>query len=565
MAAERASFEIQVMRDGRWSTETVAGDEQEARVIAKKFLANKKCEGARIVRNWTRSDGRMVENEVFSETRSVRDDGEVRIVPIDSAPDHCETPEDFYGPDGRNAVNRILRNYFEKVYITPTELMHTYKELKRVQDKDTLVPSAVDRVAGLQTRDGSKDARTRRDELFRTIDQISTRARRAETIALPKINGCFSAVLADIAGVSATEDPDFLAMVVLSRDLIDVRNWLGKLERLCKLAVAEGDPHCLSMLDGVIADVLGANVVQEILGWQPSLGQAIRRMVDLADGCMPHEKSEAGESLDMLNKLFSEGKLPVSRACLIDRVHRQIRSPNPLNRNDNSKELDEYARLIERLLLPGGFLSGPDTVEALTTRYTRMVEQGGASGRRAAIIAVMRAMPDRAAGAVYLSELARTDYAKEHAADIVAQFDLVFNARILGDLCARTLSPKDKLARATLAHRSVKSSPFPAEIKVKVADHIDSVVERYLVEEQVIEKLDHPDSHLRDRAVRLLQFCAAGILPEGKALSRARERILHLLRQPNFDAHFIDGIPDPIKAQKALRDFHHLLQRAGFG
>ena len=43
----------------------------------------------------------------------------------------------------------------------------------------------------------------------------------------------------------------------------------------------------------------------------------------------------------------------------------------------------------------------------------------------------------------------------------------------------------------------------------------------------------------------------------------ARKRIVKLLRQPNFDEHFIEGIEDPAKAEKALRDFHKLLVAGG--
>jgi hypothetical protein len=146
-----------------------------------------------------------------------------------------------------------------------------------------------------------------------------------------------------------------------------------------------------------------------------------------------------------------------------------------------------------------------------------------------------------------------------------AQFDLVLAARRLTELCLPALPAKERMQRATLAHRAMGASPYPANLKTKVAGHIDSVLERYLVEEKIIEKLDHQDSPLHDRAVRLVQFCAAGVLPEGKAMSRARSRILDLLRQPNFDAHFVEGITDPAAAQKALRDFHQLLIKAGFG
>jgi hypothetical protein len=565
MASKSASFEIQVMRDGRWSTQSYLDAQDVALAAAKRTLMDKTCEGARVVYNWERPDGKIIEKEIFCETRTPRDDAPVRIVEIDSAPVKCEAPADYYGNQSRGIMNRIFRNYMEKQFVTPTEIIHNYKELKRIQDKDTLVPSAVDRVAFLQTRDDGADTRSRRDAIFKSIDTISARARRAEAIKLPKLNGSFKSVVDAVAGMSEDGDGDYLAMVVLSRDLVNVRNWLGKLDRLCRLATEEGDPHALDLLDGVIADVLGANVVQEILGWQPSLASAIIGMLDLAEGNLKTEKSEAGESAEMLNSLLKQGKLPASRDVLTDRALRQLKSANALYRSDPTKETAAFASVVERLITPDGLLFGPEAAEALTMRYTRMVEEGGAAGRRIAIANTFNAMPDRAFGLIYLCDLARTSLVKEHGPDIVAQLNRVLECRALGALCQRTLSAKDRMMRATLAHHKVSQSVFPPPLRHKAAELIDSILEQYLIDEQVIEKLDHHESALRDRAVRLVQFCAAGVLPEGRAMTRARERILALLRAPNFDAHFVDGITDPDKAQKALRDFHQLLIRAGFG
>ena len=353
-------------------------------------------------------------------------------------------------------------------------------------------------------------------------------------------------------------------MVVLARDLIEKRNWVAKLDRLCTLVVQETEPQATLLLDTVIADVLGANVVQEILGWQPSLGSAIVAMLDLADGKFDSTKSDARETAVLLNGLFGKGRLPGSRHSMIDRAVKQLRSSNPLSRNNPAKEMEEYQRVLVRLLGPGGLLAGPDAAEALTIRGARFVEQGGATGRRAAITNTVKALPDKAHGVMYLAELSKTDFAEDHLGDIVQQLDIVFSARVIGELTRLTMSPREKLQSATNAFHATVSSALPDGVKTKVAEHIDGVLERYLVDESVIDKLDHPDDHLRDRAVRLVKFAGAGVLPEGKALTRARQRIVKLLRQPNFDAAFVDGITDPIKAQKALRDFHQLLVKAGF-
>lgn len=565
MASKNATFEIQVMRDGRWTTESYIDAEETAIGAAKRYLMDRKCEGARVVRNWNRADGRMVEKEIFSETRAIRDDGPVRIVAVEHAPAICDHSHDYFALQSRSLMNRVFRNYLEKVFVTPTELLHNYRELKRIQDKDMLVPSAVDRIAFLQTRDGERQSKDRRDDIYKQIDQVSARARKAETLNLPKLNGSFRGLMDKVSAFSAEDDCDYLALVVLARDLVNVRNWVGKLDRLCRLALDEGDPKAMDMLDGVIADVLGANVVQEILGWQPGLATAICRMLDLADGNLPVDKSDAGPSAEMLNALLKAGKLPASRLCLIDRAHRQLKSANPLYRSDASKEGEAFITVLTRLLTPAGLLFGADSAEALTVRATRMVEEGGANGRRAAIAYTFNAMPDRAFGLIYLCTLAETGFAKDHAADIIGLLPQVEEARSLGQFCLRGLSAKERMLRATQAHRIVTASVLPGEEKARIAAQIDNMLEQYLIDERIVEKLDHPDDPLRDRAARLVQFCAAGVLPEGRALAGARDRVLTLLRSANFDARFIDGISDPAKAQKALRDFHHLLLRAGFG
>jgi hypothetical protein len=564
VASGRENFEVQVMKQGRWVTESARDKEDDARQLAQRFLNDKSCPGARVIRNRLNHDGSMNETVIFEQTQSAKGDGPARINPIESAPPRCEKSRDYFGLESRMTMNRIFRTHLEQIVLTPTELLHNAKELSRLRDKDSLVPSAVDMVATLQTKGTDVPAKQRREDIFAAIDQIFAQARRAEGLKLPRIEGRFSDFITAVQGIG-DEAPEYLAMVALSRELVVRRNWIAKLERLCQLASVEIEMQATLLLDTVIADVLGANVVQEILGWQPALGSAIVSMLDLADGRFDAAKSDAREIAIMLNTLFERGRLPGSRHVMIGRAMHQLKSSNPLSRNDPAKEMEEYQRVLVRLLSPSGLLAGAEAAEALTVRGTRFVEQGGATGRRAAISNTVHALPDKATGVMYLAELSKTDFAAEHLGDIIKQLDSVFSARVIGELTRRTTSPKERLTTATNAFNAAASSALPDDIKHKVTAHIDAVLERFLVDENVIEKLDHPHDHIRDRAVRLVKFAGAGVLPEGKALSRARERIVKLLRQPNFDARFIEGIPDRAKAQKALRDFHQLLVKAGFG
>ena len=164
---------------------------------------------------------------------------------------------------------------------------------------------------------------------------------------------------------------------------------------------------------------------------------------------------------------------------------------------------------------------------------------------------------------MYLAELSNTEFNEDHMDDIISQLDVVFSARVIKQLCRQSISHRDRMLTATGAYKATATSALPDDIKQQVTQHIDGVLERYLVDENIIDRLDSPGTHLRDRAVRLVKFCGAGVLPEGKALKLARKRIVKLLRQPNFDEHFVDGIDDPAKAEKALRDFHKLLVQGG--
>jgi hypothetical protein len=218
-----------------------------------------------------------------------------------------------------------------------------------------------------------------------------------------------------------------------------------------------------------------------------------------------------------------------------------------------------------RVITPKGMVGGPTTAEALTIRCTRMVEQGGASGRRAAIGVVLQQLPDVALRLIYLLELAASDFAQEHAADIMQHLKGICFAPDIATLVPRSVPPKDRMMRVTQMFHSVMRSSLPDTVRKELAGGLDDILAAYIIAEGIIEKLDHKDATVRERSTWLVQFCAAQILPEGKAMKLARDRVIALLRQPNFDARFVEGVADPVIAQKSLRDFHQLLVKAGFG
>ena len=421
--------------------------------------------------------------------------------------------------------------------------------------------SATSHVAQSQSSGGALGAKKRQKQIIEIIDQITAQAKRAASFKLPNLSKKFSDTLSTVSTIKG-DTPEYLAMVVLSRALQKIPSWINKLDKLCVLVNIEKGPQSCLTLDTVIADLLGTHLIQELLGWQQSLGSAIISMIDLSEGIYDIEKSNEKEVTERLNFLMKKNILPASRLVLIDRALRQLKSSASLYKADPSKEMEEYQRVMAQLLVPGGILSGAEGAEAMTLRGSQFIKEGGATGKLAVINATVKLLPDPARGVMYLAELTKTTIADDHLADIIKELDVVFSAHVIDELCRRSMSPKDRMVSATGAFMATTSSALPDDVKQQVTTHIDGVLERYLVDESIIDRLDSPEAHLRDWAVRLVKFCGAGVLPEGKALTLARKRVVSLLRQPNFDAQFIDGLNGAV-SDKALRNFHKLLFQDG--
>ncbi len=97
-----------------------------------------------------------------------------------------------------------------------------------------------------------------------------------------------------------------------------------------------------------------------------------------------------------------------------------------------------------------------------------------------------------------------------------------------------------------------------------MAKRFDDIVVHYIISEKVIERIDNKRLSFRERAERLVNFCASGVLTEGQATEIARKTITDYLRRKDFVSEYTADIPDPEEKEKAVRDFYKLLSQTGF-
>jgi hypothetical protein len=561
-AQENTSFEVQVLQDKHWVIAEMAGDEGKAKAFLENLLQTGNHEAVRVVKDYRRIDGTHSETVVVEKKADQKAALPVQLSAITEAPP-CSALADYYALPARLTMGRLLRKYFDEVFITPTELLHSAAELKRFGDKDRLLFSACDRVAFLQAHAAGEDGKTRREALDKAWTDINARAKAAAAMKLPAVK-----TLEEVqkAATAAGDQRDYVAHVLMCQALIEKRSWIGKVDLLLAWAAEPNGAEAMPMIDGVIADILvSAQFIQDLLGFQSNLAAALCSLCDLAEG-----KAEAAKfapaTFTALNKLFAEGRLPQCRQVLLSRVSRETAGTNPLSRNEPKQEYEMFHKVLHRQLGHQGVLGGPAAAEALLQRGARVYNAGGATlTAMQALDFMMSSLTEGCLKVQYLACLAESPLGVSMAEVLVEVLETLVRGAIHIDAWVPVrVPPRDRMAALCAANRAVRSGVLPDDIRKVLGNHIDEVLSRYLLDEQIIEKIDKPDDPLALRAIRLIKFCGSGVLIEGKSLDLARQRVIEHLKQKQFEEKFLASVPDPVQAEKHLREFHRLLVETGF-
>lgn len=560
-------FLVNVYRDERWTLDTAFGEEAKARAHGQNAVKDPKNDGVRVIREKRRTDGGYDEEVLFESIRKGEKKKDVSLAEIASAP-VCEGLADLYASPSRSTVNRLLNRYLDDAIVTPTELLHSYRELKRLLD-NPLAQTAVDKVSTLQATQTETDSRTRRDQLSGYVDQALARARKAaDRTDLPSVKAVgFAAAVAKIDGSAPDGDRDFLAFVALTRDLIDVRSWSGKIDLVLAEMAKAGPGRAFDLLDRVLADLCGARgVLAEMIGGVPNLGAMLIKLMDVIAGKLDGAGRREGDALVVIGRRLGAGELPETRAELAGQFQRQLGSGQPLARNEPKVEFEIFRLLLERIVTPTEVFGGFPNAEAMALRYMRFLSTGGMAGRREAIQAVTSHLPSAMQQVRFLIALAESPVWQEQADYIIGTLEsLIGKAQRMEDLVGFKGTPKTRMQEIVQIYAFLRrTTSLPAHVSGKLSERLDSLVADFLVDNQVMEKLDNAADSLRVRAVRLIQFCTSGVLTEGRAFTMARDRVLTLLRQPKFDEKFVADIPDVAQRDKALREFHVLLAKSRF-
>src|SRR5579875_122795 len=237
MSGERPGkrYEVWRQRDGRWIIDCLVGTEVDALARAEELYADESNGGVRVIRAHFSAAGESFETQIMERVREARK-GEAPLR-LAAAPDEeswCESLADFYGPSSRRAMARLLRNFLDRYQITPTELLHNHRWIKQLDNQESLLPSAIQRMAAIQAARRKVDRHERTDAIDKLVNEASSRARDAlASRAAPKLgDGNLVSLWASVT--ERVKDPaegGFWLRYAVSRAFEDMMAFAAKFER----------------------------------------------------------------------------------------------------------------------------------------------------------------------------------------------------------------------------------------------------------------------------------------------------------------------------------------------
>jgi hypothetical protein len=568
MNAGRASFEVQVFKTNKWHINEVLPSEESARRKAEELLTQKGTEGVRIVKELIFGNDNRRESEIFKQMKEVDKDEDFTVTPVDDAP-LCEHSSEYYETQARNVMSRLFSKYLEKLEITPLEMLHSHKSLKRAMNLDSMVPSAVDKIASLHARATSTDARKRKDIIYLALDEIQKKAREIDNKPLPELKG---ASLDDVwaqldTKVTDEKERKYLANTALARASANWTGWLGKMTELLPMAKTLKDQRARDMVDEMMSDILIAKtVVKDVIGISKHMGDAIMRMIDLVEGKCQPTKFAAEELVELLNVLFAANAMPRAKKVLFDRIERDLKGAGRLtNGEDMAADREIFLQILSRVVTDQGVTGGRSMAFGLTDRWARLINLGGLTGRKKAMEEIRDKLPSTTRKFVYL--IAMYDPAGDpNLTDAITTQLKAFASQLnsIQIIAPQATTQKARLQEAAQVQKLVIDSQLGEPLKSALANKFDEVVSHYIITNKVIERIDDKALPFRERAKRLVMFCTGGVLTVGKATTIARDSVVGYLKRKDFVSEYTADISDPAEKEKAIREFYTLLAKTGF-
>lgn len=371
----KRQYEVLCQRAGRWTVDGIFEAQSQAVARAESLLSGDGVEGVKVNSQRDGLNGGIVEEQILLKERP-KVEKPLQVAADNTPVKPCETLADLYALDSRMAIGRLLRPFLEKFQLTPTELLHTYRQITRLDGTNSLTAAAINRVGTIQAQAMKVQARNR----IATLERLATQAREmarsfeAERAKLPEFAKKDLVAQRKRLRMLLKDDlrGDHALNSLISQYLSEFGSFLEKFDAALALAGAEDGAEAFELPDGILADILAQpEALRELFGAQATLAAHLGLVAATISGQAPEKPWPGGSPLPRLSGLIAAGLAPQCKQVLILRIQTALASNAPLDAAQPNAESQLLADLHQRLNDGAGLIGGDDTGKAIAQRRQR--------------------------------------------------------------------------------------------------------------------------------------------------------------------------------------------------
>ncbi len=475
------------------------------------------------------------------------------------APTVCRELGDLYTLNARRAIGRLCRDFLDKSFLTPTELLHLPEKQQQYLNRGTDYQAAVQKAAMAQAQAAGQNVAQRVRELYNLVDRALVEASERLKAKPPEPIDpkTFAEFVATARKAELTEVRDFFVNATLAAHLADAKTWTEKCDRLRTLADGIGDPSLLPLFDAILSEIVASkSALREFFGASESFGRFLETLIDLLMAPQPSnvKLEEGGEKL---REFLSRHELPETRAALLRELRRGLDSKTPFASGEPPADLNAHLRLLDWLIRAGDAAGGENTIDQFGQRLPRVLSVD-------TLNAALRALPrvdDRLIRALQIHRRLATSPGRLQVRQYV---DFLFeNERLLLTIAKESELISHKLQRITRLHDALVTSGLSGAALAKHAEPLVALQTDLIRDSKLFEKINKEAPTPAARALVLLDLCAEGSFIQGANLRAAHAEIRRHMQDETFATSLLAGAEDKQTQTKRLAELHQKLLRSG--
>lgn len=546
-----------------WALQMATEDRAVAVETAEDILADNRAVAVRVTKETLDPDTMEFASSTVM-TRGAPEVRQKRVVPESESGPRCNGPQDFYTPQARELIGRVLEDWLARQGVTAFELLHRPDLTEKLEASGVELQHAIQKVAVPESQAVGQPVH----DLVRHYQKLADKA--VERVIAAGRRGQFPSLenhsIADLAHrLAGQADRAFIMGGVVSGALTGLRGGRVRLDKLMDLAdraPMDGPPRAMVMvpIEQILCEMLAARTnLTDILG--PALDQgaslaAIVRMVapnEIAalirqDARMALQMPNVDGPAARLGARLEAGEFPLLASSLARMVLRELMSPRRLRPNDAAGEIDILRTLAMALTVTIGRLL---TLEEVQNAFNERSKAIVTADFVAAYAKTCTTVLCEAEALTRLCENVTGTANKRSAARWLSacvgslRFETEMRANAVGQTAAQKLGVLATLQRAV--HGCGLTERDDTEISAAIGT-VGGAVES---EAKIVMMLARSPAPLPQKLSVLLRMAAGETAPMGPAADRAKVEAIKLFRAPESRAT-LSATPEALAPLKSL-------------